>query len=66
MCKNLYELYPHTTAHYKLKYLIICRHQIDGHGKFRMTEVLCYTLQKQYFSKSGTRPADITLFSTIK
>jgi hypothetical protein len=46
MCKYVYELSPYRITHYKLKRLIICRHQIDGHRKFRATEMLFYTLQK--------------------
>jgi len=46
MYQYVYELSPHKISHYKSKCLVICRHQIDSHGKFRMVEMLFYTLQK--------------------
>ena len=62
MCQYVYELSPHRIAHYKSKCLIICRYQIDSHGKFRKTEMLFYTLHKYYFSESSTRTVHITSF----
>ena len=62
MSQYVYELSLHRIAHYKSKCLIICRHQIDSHGKFRMTEMLFYTSHKYYFNQSGTRTVHITSF----
>jgi len=66
MCQYVYEVSPHRIAHYKSKCLIICRYQIDSHGKFRMTDMLFYTLRKYYFNRSDTRTVHITSFQYHK